>query len=94
MKSFLLNKIANYPHLIPMAILSPIMLIKLFFILFNTSSGFVFQFEACIIYLFHAQFVFDIVLDVLIVVYTPRVYLIKVKAKHLLVFLCKSITIL
>ena len=44
---------------------------------FDTSSDFFFLFEACIIYCFHAEFVFGFVLDVLIVVYVPRVYLIK-----------------
>ena len=56
--------------------LSPIALIKLFLFFFITSGGFFFQFEACIIYCFHVQFDFDFVLEVLIVVYTPRVYLI------------------
>ena len=58
--------------------LSPITLIKLLLI-FSTSSGFLFQFEACITYYFHTSFVFDFVLDALIVVFTPRVYLIDVK---------------
>ena len=49
------------------------------FILFNISSGFFFQFQVCIIYCFHAKFVLDFVLDVFIVVYTPRVYLIEAK---------------
>ena len=57
-------------------------------ILFNTSSDFFFQPEACIMYCFHAEFAFDFVLVILIVVYTPRVYLNVVKVK--LTFTCFS----
>ena len=53
---------------------------------FNTSSGFFFQFEACRIYCFHAEFVFDFVLDVLIVIYALGVYLSEVKFKYYLFF--------
>ena len=44
---------------------------------FNTLCDFFFQFEACIVYSFHPEFVFGFVLDLLIAVYTPRVYLIE-----------------
>ena len=47
---------------------------------FSTSSCFLLQFEACIIDFFHTYF-FDFVLDVLIVIYMPRVYLIEIKVK-------------
>ena len=40
---------------------------KIVFILFNTSCVLFFQFETFIIYCFHALFVFDCVLNVLIV---------------------------
>ena len=42
--------------------------------IFNIFSGILFQFEACIAYCFHAWFIFDFVLDVLIVVFTPKIY--------------------
>ena len=61
------------------------MIDKIVFLLFNTSSGFFFQFEACMIYCFHA-FVFDFVLDVLIVVYATGGYLSEVKVKYYLLF--------
>ena len=51
---------------------------EIVFILFTTSSGFFFQFESCIIYCFHVQFVFFF-FNVLIVVYTPRAHLTEVK---------------
>ena len=51
MKRFLQNGIVIFPHLLLMATFSPITLINL---LFNTSSGFLFQFEARIIYYFRA----------------------------------------
>ena len=46
-------------------------------LIFNLSSDFFFQFEGCIIYCFHAEVVFDFVLDVLLVVYKPKVNLIE-----------------
>ena len=64
---------------------SPITLIK-FCILFNTSSCFSLQFEAHKIYV---KFGFDFVLDVLTVVYKPRVYLIEVKVQS--TFTCFSL---
>ena len=77
LKSFLQNKIVFISYNVD----------KIVFILFNTSIGFFFQLEACMIYCFHALFVFDFVMDVLIVVYAPRVYLIEVKVDiYLLVF--------
>ena len=45
-----------------------------------------FQFESCVIYCFHMQFVFDFVLDVLFVVYLPRVYLSDAKVNIYLFF--------
>ena len=73
-----------------MANLSPITFIKLF-IIFNTSSDFFFQSEACTNYSFHAYFFFFFVfvLYVLIVVYAQRVYLLEVKVK--LRFTCFSL---
>ena len=47
---------------------------------FSASSCCLLQFEACIIDFFHTYF-FDFVLDVLIVTYLPRVYLIETKVK-------------
>ena len=50
------NEIINFPHLIPMANLSPITLTQLFlFFLTLLHSGFFFQFQACITYCFHAN---------------------------------------
>ena len=43
----------------------------IYFLIFLVT--FCFQFEECIIYGFHAEFVFDFVLNVLIVVYRPKV---------------------
>ena len=71
-----------------MANLSPITFIKLF-IIFNTSSDFFFQSEACTNYSFHAYFFFFFFLYVLIVVYTQRVYLLEVKLE--LRFTCFSL---
>ena len=73
LKTLLQNEIVDFPHLIPMAYyLSPITLIKLFLFFLTYYSGFSFQFEVYIIYCLYAQCVFDLVLDVLIVVYTPN----------------------
>ena len=49
--------------------------------IFYTFRDFLFQFEACIIWCFHAQFIADFVLDVLIVAHIPRVCLTEVKLK-------------
>ena len=54
--------------------------------IFNTSSAFLFQSEANLIYYFHGYFIFDFVLDVLIVVCIPRVFLIEVKVNIFLFF--------
>ena len=43
----------------------------IYFLIFLVT--FCFQFEECIIYGFHAEFVFHFVLNVLIVVYRPKV---------------------
>ena len=60
---------------------------KTTFILFKSFNDFFFQFEACIIYCFHPNFVFDFASDVLIVAYAPKVYLSEVKVSICLFFL-------
>ena len=76
-----------------MANLPPITMIRLFLFFLTYYSGFFFQFKAYIIYCFHIQLVFDLVLDVLILVYAPRVYLLKVKVKIIFnCFFCTPIT--
>ena len=67
------------------------LLIKLFLYFFNTSSGFFFQFEGCIINCFHAYFVFDFVLVVLIVVFAPSVYLSEIKVNICLLFFANEL---
>ena len=53
--------------------LSSITLLKIVFVLFNTSSGFFIQLEECIIYCFPALFL--VVFDALIAAYTSKVRL-------------------
>ena len=79
MKSFLQNEFLNFPHLILIGKLSRIILIKLCLFFLTLLIVFFFQFKTCIIYCFHVQFDFDFVLDILIVVYTPRTYFVEVK---------------
>ena len=64
---------------------------EIVFLLFNTFSGFFFHFEACMIYCFHALFVFYLALNVLIVVYAAGVCLSKVKVKYYLFFFVNHI---
>ena len=88
LKSFIQNEILNFLHLTIMANLSPITLIKLFLFFLTLLVGFFFQFEGSLVYCFHAKFVFDFVVDVvLIVVYAPRVIWVRLK----LTFTCFSL---
>ena len=59
---------------------------KIVFILINNSSGFFFQFDACLIYCFHCVIWFNFVSDVLIVVNAARIYLSEVKLNIYLFF--------
>ena len=69
--------------------LSPRTSIKLFLFFLTLLVAFFQVLSVCIVYCSHAQFVFDFVLDLVVVVYTTRVYLIKVKVK--LTFTCFSL---
>ena len=84
--SFVQNEIVNSPHPILVANLSPVTLIKLFLFFTTVLVVFFFQFEACIIYCFDVEFVFNFVLDVLIVVYKSRIHLSEVKVNIFLLF--------
>ena len=53
LKSFFQNEIVNFPHVITHSKCIFCDGDKIAFIFFDTSSGFFFQFEPCIIYYFH-----------------------------------------